>query len=63
MPAPTGNPKLHEAIAAGLRDTARLLAELPAEQIARVAEAGRAMAGALKAGRKIIWFGNGGSAT
>lgn len=62
MPA-SATPKIHEAIAASLRETARLLAELPPEQIGRVAEAARAMAGALKAGRKIIWFGNGGSAT
>ena len=62
MPTPA-TAKLHETIAASLRDTARLLIELPAEQIARVAGAAEAMAKALKARRKVIWFGNGGSAT
>ena len=40
-----------------------LHAEFPAAQVAQIVEAGAAMTRALKAGRKIIWFGNGGSAT
>ena len=54
---------VHATIAASLRETAQLHAELPEEQIALIANAGSAMAQALKSGRKIIWFGNGGSAT
>ena len=52
-----------EVIAATLQETARLLAELPAEQRAMIAKAAAVMTGALKAGRTLIWFGNGGSAT
>ncbi len=52
-----------QAITAALRETAQLHAELPAEQIERIAAAARLMGEAIKAGRKIIWFGNGGSAT
>ena len=52
-----------DTIKASLQETARLIAELPDEQIARVAEAAALMTHAVKAGRKIIWFGNGGSAT
>jgi D-sedoheptulose 7-phosphate isomerase len=52
-----------DLIAAALRDTARLHAELPEPQRALIAKAGAMMAAALHAGRKIIWFGNGGSAT
>ena len=52
-----------ELIASTLRETARLHAELPREQIALIANAGALMGEAVKAGRKIIWFGNGGSAT
>ena len=51
------------AIRTTLHDTAALLAELPEEQIGRIAKAAELMAQSLKAGRKIIWFGNGGSAT
>ena len=52
-----------ETIAAQLRQTAKLCAEFPQEQIARIAQAAALMTDALRAGRKIIWFGNGGSAT
>ncbi|MBI3331220.1 MAG: SIS domain-containing protein, partial [Candidatus Omnitrophica bacterium] len=45
------------------RETARLLAEFPAAQAARVAKAATIMVEALRTGRKVIWFGNGGSAT
>ena len=56
-------PSSDEIITATLRETARLHAELPREQIALIAKAGAAMTEAITAGRKIIWFGNGGSAT
>ena len=46
-----------------LRETSRLHAELPERQIALIAKAAQLMAEALRGGRKIIWFGNGGSAT
>ena len=52
-----------DVIAAQLKDTARLLTELPAEQRALIAKAAAVMTDALTAGRKLIWFGNGGSAT
>ena len=51
------------AILEALRETARLHAELPAAQTASIARAAERMAAALRGGRKIIWFGNGGSAT
>jgi D-sedoheptulose 7-phosphate isomerase len=53
----------HDAIAASLRETARLHAELPETQIALIVKAGGLIAEALKGGHKVIWFGNGGSAT
>ena len=56
-------PGVHERIRADLRATARLLAELPDDHVVRIAQAAERMAQALKAGHKIIWFGNGGSAT
>ncbi len=52
-----------EDVTLQLRETARLHAGLPAEQVTRVAGAAALMTAALRAGRKIIWFGNGGSAT
>ena len=52
-----------EMIASTLRETARLHAELSQDQIALIAKAGALMTDAIKAGRKIVWFGNGGSAT
>ena len=52
-----------DVIAASLRETAKLHAELPAAQIALIAKAAVWMTEALREGRKIIWFGNGGSAT
>ncbi|MBI3321810.1 MAG: D-sedoheptulose 7-phosphate isomerase [Candidatus Omnitrophica bacterium] len=52
-----------ERIRSCLRETAALHAELPEEQITLIAAAGEAMTKAIQAGRKIIWFGNGGSAT
>ena len=52
-----------EALLASLRETARLHAELPAAQVELILKAGQVMVDALRAGRKILWFGNGGSAT
>jgi len=52
-----------DEIAGQLQETARLHAELPPSFIDRIAQAGARMSDALRAGRKIIWFGNGGSAT
>lgn len=45
------------------QETARLHRELPSEQVRLIDEAASGMAKALKAGKKIIWLGNGGSAT
>ena len=56
-------PPPDDAIASTLQETARLHAELPQDQIALIAKAGALMTEAIKMGRKIIWFGNGGSAT
>jgi len=50
-------------IRATLRETAALHAELPEAQVTSIARAAERMIDALKRGRKIIWFGNGGSAT
>ena len=53
----------HDAIRATLSESGRLHAELPDAQLALIAQTAVRMTEALKAGRKIIWFGNGGSAT
>ncbi len=50
-------------VARQLQDTAALYRALSDEQVALVAKAGSLMIDAMRAGRKIIWFGNGGSAT
>ena len=50
-------------IAEILKETARLHMELPDEHMAQIARAAALMARALRRGRKIIWCGNGGSAT
>jgi len=52
-----------DPVAATLEETARLHAELPNTQRALITKAAALMVAALRAGRKIIWFGNGGSAT
>lgn len=46
-----------------LKETARLHADLPETQRMLIAQASTLMTEALHAGHKIIWFGNGGSAT
>jgi len=60
--APTSHPA-HNAITTTLRETARLHTELTPAQVERIAEAAVLMAKAITGGRKVIWFGNGGSAT
>ena len=50
-------------VARQLQDAAALYRALSDEQVALVAKAGSLMIEAMRAGRKIIWFGNGGSAT
>lgn len=52
-----------DTIRTTLRETAALHAELPEAQLATIAKAAETMIEALKRGRKMIWFGNGGSAT
>lgn len=56
-------PDLAQAVTAALRDTARLHAELPPAQVGQIVKAAQAMTDAMRGGRKVIWFGNGGSAT
>ncbi len=51
------------AVTVSLRETARLHAELPELQVALIAKAAGLMTDAIRSGRKVIWFGNGGSAT
>jgi D-sedoheptulose 7-phosphate isomerase len=55
--------KTDTAIQSALRETARLLTEFPAGQVSAVERAGALMTEAIRSGRKLIWFGNGGSAT
>lgn len=52
-----------ERIRTSLRETARLHAELPEPQVVLIARAAELMVGAIRGGGKVIWFGNGGSAT
>lgn len=54
---------LSPSITQTLRETAALLTGLPESQLERIARTADVMTAALKSGRKIIWFGNGGSAT
>ena len=46
-----------------LRETSQLHAQLTPEHIAAIAKAAQLMTDAMRSGKKIIWFGNGGSAT
>ena len=50
-------------IESGLHQTAKLHAELPKEQVGLIAKAATVMTEALRSHHKVIWFGNGGSAT
>jgi len=52
-----------EQIGAILKEAGRLHLDLPAAQVTLVAKAAEVMTIALADGHKIIWFGNGGSAT
>src|SRR3989338_1921667 len=56
-------PSTIDTIEVTLKETAQLHADLPDAQRARIAQAAALMTEALRAGRKLIWFGNGGSAT
>ena len=56
-------PSASTLIANMLRETAALHTQLSDAQIAGIVKAGALMAKAIRAGHKIIWFGNGGSAT
>lgn len=58
MPTP-----LVDRVAAILQETARLHSEFPAGQAALMGKAVGVIAKAITSGRKVIWFGNGGSAT
>src|SRR5262245_50398450 len=60
MSQPTGAAK---RVLETLHETGRLHLEFPAASASQVAKAAELMARALQGGRKIIWFGNGGSAT
>jgi len=53
----------HPILTESFEETARILTELAASQRAQIVRAADLMASAIRAGRKIIWFGNGGSAT
>jgi D-sedoheptulose 7-phosphate isomerase len=52
-----------QTIRNSLKETAQLCAGFPQAQVALAAAAAGLMAKAIAEGRKIIWFGNGGSAT
>ena len=56
-------PAASETILAQLQEGAHLYAAFTPAQVALVARAGEVMTQAVKAGHKLIWFGNGGSAT
>lgn len=57
------SPSMPEIIESTLRETAQLHETLPTAQRALIAKAGALMMHAIASGKKIIWFGNGGSAT
>ena len=54
---------LASRIEATLQETSRLHQQVPADQIKQIAKAVQAITKAIAGGRKVIWFGNGGSAT
>lgn len=54
---------LHEQISRQLQETGKLHLELPKAQVDKVAAAAKLLIAALQQGKKILWFGNGGSAT
>ena len=57
------SPTAIRAVADYLKESARVHTRMARAHHAAIAQAAEAMAAALRAGRKIIWFGNGGSAT
>ena len=64
MPAHRAEPTpVGALIRDSLRETARLHTELSADQLTLIAKAAKLMTKALRGGGKVIWFGNGGSAT
>jgi len=56
-------PIAQQAIQEALRESARVHMELATAPLDVIAQAALAMAEALRTGHKVIWFGNGGSAT
>lgn len=52
-----------QAITATLQEASRLHAQLPDAQVALIVKAAQLMTEAIRGGHKIIWCGNGGSAT
>jgi D-sedoheptulose 7-phosphate isomerase len=54
---------MNDFIAQTLKAASHLHAQLSGEHVANIARAAELMIQALRSGRKIIWFGNGGSAT
>ncbi len=54
---------LSSRIEATLQETSRLHQQISADQIKQIAKAVQVITKAIAGGRKVIWFGNGGSAT
>ena len=54
---------LHHTIRSSLEETARVYTQLAASQLEQISRAADAMVTAIQSSRKVIWFGNGGSAT
>ena len=63
MPMAPTTPRTEHTIENWLRESARVHTNTAESQAAAIARAAEAMGKALRAGRKIIWFANGGSAT
>jgi len=61
MTSPSVDPK--QTIRACLQETARVHTQLAGDSLDTLIKAAEAMTKALQTGHKIIWFGNGGSAT
>ncbi len=56
-------PQGRQRVSRMLQEAAQLHMQVPAAEIDKIVQAAAMMASALRAGRKMIWFGNGGSAT
>lgn len=63
MISPKHSSAKQQLVEAGLKDTARLHAEMAEGQVPAIVRAAELMSQAIHAGHKIIWCGNGGSAT